>query len=150
MFFPVLVQLTSIATAKTALHGLVAAASVQLSASNIRVNGVAPGFTQTSILTVSEKAEKGEYSDASSQDTVKKNHQWFFERAGLLGAPQYYYNRVQDPAEIANVHLFLASDDAACVNGQMLLCDSGKTAAAIGEGCTGPIRPIQVLNLDAQ
>jgi 3-oxoacyl-[acyl-carrier protein] reductase len=126
---------------------LVAAASVQLSASNIRVNGVAPGFTESSILTVSKNAEKGEYSNSMDQATIKGNHQWFFERAGLLAAQKYYYNRVQDPAEIANVQLFLASNAAACINGQMILCDSGKTAASMGEGCTGPVRPITVLDL---
>lgn len=79
---------------------------------------------------------------------IKENHQWFFERAGLLAAQKYYYNRVQDPSEIANVQLFLASSSAACINGQMILCDSGKTTASMGEGCTGPVRPIPVLELD--
>lgn len=81
------------------------------------------------------------------QAAIKENHQWFFERAGLLAAQKYYYNRVQDPAEIANVQLFLASNSAACINGQMILCDSGKTAASMGEGCTGPVRPITPLDL---
>jgi NAD(P)-dependent dehydrogenase (short-subunit alcohol dehydrogenase family) len=69
---------------------------VQLAASNIRVNGVAPGFTESSILTVSQSAEHGEYSNSVDQATIKQSHQWFFERAGLLAAPKYYYNRVQD------------------------------------------------------
>lgn len=134
--------------AKTSLHGLVSGASVHLSASNIRVNGVAPGFTKTSILTVSKDAEKGgEYKNDMDDKTLKKNHEWFFERAGLLSAPQYYYNRLQDPDELANVQLFLASDLSSAINGQMILVDSGKTAAAMGEGCTGPIPPVKPLDL---
>lgn len=78
---------------------------------------------------------------------LKQNHEWFFERAGLLAAPQYYYNRLQDPSEIAKVQLFLASDLSVCVNGQMILADSGKTAAATGEACTGPIPPVKPLDL---
>lgn len=121
--------------------------SVQLSASNIRINGVAPGFTKSGILTNSEKAETGEYKNVQSEDQIVKNHMWFFERAGLLKAPEYYYNRLQDPAEIASVQLFLTSDLSSAINGQMLLADSGKTAAATGEACTGPIPPIKPLNL---
>ncbi len=33
--------------------------------------------------------------------------------------------RIADPAEIAGVHLFLASDDAAYVTGQVLFVDGG-------------------------
>lgn len=111
------------------------------------MNGVAPGFTESSILTVSQSAEKGEYSNSQDQATIKENHQWFFERAGLLKAQEYYYNRVQDPSEIAEVQLFLATGSSACINGQMILCDSGKTAAATGEACTGPVNPIKVLDV---
>jgi NAD(P)-dependent dehydrogenase (short-subunit alcohol dehydrogenase family) len=136
-----------IAIAKTGLHGLVSSASVQLSSSNIRVNGVAPGFTKSSILTVSKDAENGEYQNDAKQEEMKQNHMWFFERAGLLKAPEYYYNRLQDPGEIANAQLFLASDMSSAINGQMILADSGKTSAATGESCTGPIPPVKALDL---
>ncbi|OQU94454.1 hypothetical protein CLAIMM_00809 [Cladophialophora immunda] len=135
------------AVAKTALHGMISCGSAQLSASNIRINGVAPGFTKSGILTNSEKAESGEYKNEQSEEQLKQNHMWFFERAGLLKAPEYYYNRLQDPAEIASVQLFLATDLSSAVNGQMILADSGKTAAATGEACTGPIPPIKPLDL---
>ncbi|KAK5721162.1 hypothetical protein LTR17_014803 [Elasticomyces elasticus] len=137
------------ATAKTAVIGMVSAASVQLSASNIRVNGVAPGFTNTSILTSSKQAEKGrEYSNNLTAEEMASQRKWFVEQAGLLGAPQYYYNREAEPVEVANVQVFLASDMASAINGQMILADSGKTAAATGEACTGPIPPVSPLSLD--
>ncbi|KAF2768271.1 3-oxoacyl-reductase-like protein [Teratosphaeria nubilosa] len=135
------------AVAKTALHGMVSSASFQLSASNIRVNGVAPGFTKTSIIVLSQDAEKGQYTNTLSREEVDTKRQWFVERAGLLKAPQYCYNRQADAAEIANIQVFLASDEAASINGQMILADSGKTAAAMGEACSGPIPPIQALDL---
>lgn len=51
--------ITSPGAVKVAVNGLVAAGSVQLASSNIRVNGFAPGFTRTSILTSSSISEKG-------------------------------------------------------------------------------------------
>jgi NAD(P)-dependent dehydrogenase (short-subunit alcohol dehydrogenase family) len=130
---------------------MVASASVQLSHSNIRVNAVAPGFTSSSILACADQVEKGgEFKlsqTAEEVEVVKKQHAKFFEEAGLLANPQYYYNRTQEAEEIANVAVFLASDLGKAVNGQTLLADSGKTAAAMGEGCTGPIPPIQPLEL---
>jgi NAD(P)-dependent dehydrogenase (short-subunit alcohol dehydrogenase family) len=134
--------------AKTALHGLVSGASVHLSSSNIRVNGVVPGFTKSSILTVSKDAEAGEYKNDQDAKQLQQNHMWFFERAGLLKSPEYYYNRLQGPSEIASVQLFLASDLSSGINGQMILADSGKTAEATGEACTGPIPPVTPLNLN--
>lgn len=137
-----------VATAKTAVNGMVAGASVQLASSNIRINGVAPGFTKTSILTVSKEAEKGgEYKNDLDQQQLKKNHEWFFERAGLLDAPSYYFNRQAEPEEIANVQVFLASELSSSINGQVILADSGKTAGATGEACTGPIPLVKPLDL---
>lgn len=133
--------------AKTSLNGLVSSASTHLSSSNIRVNGVAPGFTKSSILTVSADAEKGKYTNDQDEASLKQNHMWFFERAGLLKAPEYYYNRLQDPSEIANIQLFLASNLSSSINGQMILADSGKTSAATGEACTGPVPPVKPLDL---
>lgn len=120
--------------------------SVQLAASNIRVNGIAPGFTKTSILTSSTSAEKGgQYNIDADAKKIADTHEGFFEAAGLRAAPQYYYNRLQDAEELANLAVFLASDLAVSVNGQTILADSGKTAAATGEGCTGPVPPMQPL-----
>ncbi|KAJ4361113.1 uncharacterized protein N0V89_001682 [Didymosphaeria variabile] len=115
---------------------------MMLSTSGIRVNGIAPGFTQSSILTSSSIAEKGsEYKVQATEKDIQSTHSKFFERAGLLDseAQSYYYNRMADPEEIASIGVFLASELSKAVNGQVILADSGKTAAATGEACTGKV-----------
>ncbi|RHZ50530.1 hypothetical protein CDV55_101651 [Aspergillus turcosus] len=138
----------SYTAAKKAVNALVESGSVQLSASNIRVNGFAPGFTRTSILTSSQNAEKGsEYGLKETAKEIQSNHEWFFERAGLRENRQYYYNRLQEAEEMAYLGVFLASDLASSINGQTILADSGFTAAATKEACTGPIPPVKPLEL---
>lgn len=136
------------AAAKKAVHGIVESGSVQLSSSNIRVNGFAPGITKTSILTSSNVAEKGsEYSIPQNEKQILDKHEGFFERAGLTAKPEYYYNRLQDAEEMANIGVFLSSPLATSINGQVILADSGKTAAATGEACTGIVPPMRPLKL---
>lgn len=131
------------------MNSLVESGSVQLSASNIRVNGLAPGFTRTSILTSSQTAEKGsEYGLKQTEKEIQGNHEWFFERAGLRENRQYYYNRLQEADEMAYLGVFLASDLAVAINGQTILADSGFTAAATKEACTGPVPRVKPLQLD--
>lgn len=131
---------------KTAVNGLVLSGSVQLASSNIRVNGIAPGFTKSSILTSSSLAEKGRaYEVKATREEIGKTHEAFFEKGGLVANPAYYFNRAQEPEEIANLAVFLASDLALCINGHVVLADSGKLAAATGDALTGRIPPIKEL-----
>ncbi len=66
----------------------------------INVNGVAPGFTETDMA-------------KTWNETV-----WNQARSNLLGRPA-------KPDEIAKALLFLASDDASFITGQMILVDGG-------------------------
>ncbi|KAH8654825.1 hypothetical protein BGZ61DRAFT_486883 [Ilyonectria robusta] len=125
---------------KNACNGIVESGSVQLASSNIRVNGIAPGVTKSSILTSSTLAESGNpYKLEASEDEIAKTHSKFFERGGLYADEHKYYNRAAEPEEIAYIAAFLSSDLAAAINGQILLADSGKTTAATGEAFTGPV-----------
>ena len=127
---------------KKACNGIVESGSAQLAMSNIRVNGVAPGATKSSILTSSALAESGkEYRVEATRADIEATHAKFFERGGLFSDTAKYYNRTAEPEEIAYVAAFLASDLALAINGQIILADSGKTIAATGEGFTGPILP---------
>jgi NAD(P)-dependent dehydrogenase (short-subunit alcohol dehydrogenase family) len=137
---------------KTAVVSMVQSGALQLSSSNIRVNGFAPGATKTSIFSTSKLAESGkEYQisigkDANQIEQVRKT---FAARTGLEGTDAfYYYNRVAPAEELARVGVFLATDASAVINGQVILADSGKTIGALGESFTGRILPVPVLKYD--
>lgn len=88
---------------KAALIGLTKAAAVDLGAYNINVNAVAPGFVNTELL----RTLPSEIIDDAKQESV-------------LG-------RIADPEDVSNVVLFLCSDDARHITGQVILVDGGLT-----------------------
>ena len=68
----------------------------------IRVNAIAPGLTKTSM---------GDYKAEKETEKV-------LSRSSL--------HRIAQPAEIANVAVFLASDEASFITGQALVADGGR------------------------
>lgn len=91
------------ATAKAALVGLTRAAAVDLGPSNVNVNAVAPGFVKTEMMAalpaeIRERAEK----------------------QSILG-------RIAEPHDIAQVIVFLCSDAARHITGQVIIVDGGET-----------------------
>jgi len=94
--------------AKAALHQLVASMGRELAPAGVRVNAVAPGFTQTPRLL-----------------TMLSTEQW--ARVSSIiprGAPG-------SPAEIAAAILFLASDLSSYITGQVLAVDGGMTGQVL-------------------
>jgi 3-oxoacyl-[acyl-carrier protein] reductase len=91
------------ATSKSALIGLTRSAAVDLGPSNINVNAVAPGFVKTELLAKlpREVLERAEHES-------------------VLG-------RVAEPEDIARVIVFLCTDAARHVTGQVLVVDGGLT-----------------------
>jgi NAD(P)-dependent dehydrogenase (short-subunit alcohol dehydrogenase family) len=89
---------------KHAVEGLTKAAALEAAAFGVRVNAVAPGPVETAML-----------------------NRFTPERKAMLiaGVP---LKRAGDPAEIARIIVFLASDQAAFVNGHILAVDGGKSA----------------------
>ncbi|HYZ21689.1 MAG TPA: glucose 1-dehydrogenase [Rhodopila sp.] len=92
---------------KHAVEGLTRAAALEGAAFNVRVNAVAPGPVETGML------------DRFTGSAERK--------AGLVaGVP---LKRAGTPEEIAQAVVFLGSDKASFITGQVLSVDGGKSAA---------------------
>ncbi len=95
---------------KAGVINLAAVAAQQLSGSNVRVNALCPGLTETGMT-------KPTFDYARSADKM--------DRLGRLNP----LHRGAQPEELAKVALFLASDDASYVNGQALAVDGGLSSS---------------------
>ncbi|MHA3842374.1 SDR family NAD(P)-dependent oxidoreductase [Sphingomonas aestuarii] len=95
---------------KAGVINLAAVAAQQLSGSNIRVNALCPGLTETGMT----KPTFDYARDAGKMD-----------RIGRLNP----LKRGAQPDELARAALFLASDDASYVNGQALAVDGGLSSS---------------------
>ncbi len=95
---------------KAGVISLVSLAANNLAGTNVRVNGICPGLIETGMTQpIFDRArEKG------TDDKI-----------GQLNAMR----RAGQPEEIAKVALFLASDDASYVNGQVLPVDGGLSSS---------------------
>jgi NAD(P)-dependent dehydrogenase (short-subunit alcohol dehydrogenase family) len=94
---------------KAALHQLVRTAAAELSPRGIRVNSVSPGPIETPIFSKTGMP-------AADMDHMAAD---FAEKVAL--------GRLGQPEEVANVALFLASDEASFVQGQEFAVDGGMT-----------------------
>ena len=92
-------------SAKAAVVGLVRGLAVELAKSGIRVNGIAPGYIRTAQL-LSEEHSLGEAGADAAGAIIPM---------GRIGKPDY----------IADVALFLASNGARYMTGQVLVVDGG-------------------------
>ena len=95
---------------KAGVINLVMTAAQQLSATNVRVNAICPGLIQTGMT---QRA-----FDYAEQKGVT-------DKIGRLNP----LRRAGQPDEIANMALFLASDEASYVNGQAIAVDGGLSSS---------------------
>ena len=94
------------AASKHAVEGLTKSAALEGARSGVRVNAVAPGPTETGML--------NRFTGTA-------------ERKAAL-AKTVPLGRVGEPGEIARAAVFLASEKASFITGQILTADGGKTA----------------------
>ncbi|MFA5869176.1 MAG: 3-oxoacyl-ACP reductase family protein [Candidatus Bathyarchaeia archaeon] len=92
--------------AKAALIAMTTVAAQDLGPHGINVNSVAPGWTRT---------------DMTSRATREKTEELQRLKAGMAAM-----RRIGEPQDIANAALFLASDEASFVTGQVLVADGGR------------------------
>jgi len=131
-------------TAKCAAVALVRSGAVYLSSSNIRVNGIAPGSTRSSLFMTSAEAEKGEpYSLSIAKDEILAD----YEKRKQGVERVLYHDRISDPDEMAELGVFLVSKASKAINGQVILADNGKTGAALVHNL-GEIPPVLPLKVD--
>ena len=95
---------TAYSAAKGGVKLLTQTLAIDYAAKGIRVNAVCPGYIDTPLLSA---------VDTQHKETLANLHP-----VGRLGKPE----------EVANVVLFLASDEASFVNGAAILVDGGYTA----------------------
>jgi NAD(P)-dependent dehydrogenase (short-subunit alcohol dehydrogenase family) len=101
-------QRAHVIASKTGLYGLIKALALELGPYNVRANLIA----------------------LSLIENVRANPEWYPERAGghsavleLEGIP---LRRMGKPQEVANVAVFLASDQSSFVTGDRIVCCGGK------------------------
>jgi NAD(P)-dependent dehydrogenase (short-subunit alcohol dehydrogenase family) len=93
---------------KAAIVQLTRNMAMDLAADNIRVNSVSPGWTWSKVMV-----------ELSGGDRAKTDR---------VAAPFHLLGRAGDPEEVANVVLFLCSDDASFVTGADYAVDGGYSA----------------------
>ena len=99
-------------TSKHAVIGMMRSAAKEFAADNIRVNTVNPSPVETRMM---RSLEAGFAPDA--QEEIKAS----MEANIPMG-------RYAEPEDIANIMLFLASDDASFITGSVYMADGGNTA----------------------
>jgi NAD(P)-dependent dehydrogenase (short-subunit alcohol dehydrogenase family) len=91
---------------KHAVEGMTKSAALEAANSGVRVNAIAPGPIETGML--------GRFTGTAER------------KAALLKTVPL--GRFGDPADIARAAIFLASEEASFITGQILAVDGGKTA----------------------
>jgi NAD(P)-dependent dehydrogenase (short-subunit alcohol dehydrogenase family) len=98
-------HMTGYVTAKAGLMGMTKALSKEFGEHNIRVNAIVPGWVATD-------------RQLSSWLTEKEEEKWMDAMA---------LKKRISPEDVANLALFLASNDSALITGQSIIIDGGRT-----------------------
>lgn len=111
--------ITPYAAAKAGVIGLTRQAAVEYAAAGIRFNAICPGTIVTPLV-VRTYEERGGIAMGSGQT---------LDEAMQANAARYPMKRLGTPEDVANMAVFLASDEAAWITGATFTVDGGYTAA---------------------
>jgi len=100
---------TAYCTSKAGIHGLTRALAVDLGPTGIRCNGIAPGWINSDL---SDGYLAEQLDSEKAVDELIKLHP---------------VGRTGEPSDIANLAVFLASDKASFITGQVFVADGGRT-----------------------
>ena len=106
---------------KSAVIGMTRSVALELSEHSIRVNAICPGGIATHIFAGAVDPDTG--SNENTPDLIRP-----------VLAQLHPIPRSGEPVDIANMALFLASDESTFVTGQALVVDGGLTAMHRGLG----------------
>jgi NAD(P)-dependent dehydrogenase (short-subunit alcohol dehydrogenase family) len=105
------------AAAKAAIIGFTRSLALEFARSGITVNAVAPGLIENILQAVQGRAEGSTVAGNISSTKAEQVMQYFLRRIPM--------RKLGKPEDIAYAHLYLASDDAAYVTGQVLSPNGG-------------------------
>ena len=111
------VRLAHYCAAKAGIAGLTIALASELTRTGITVNAVAPGLIDNILQAVEGRAQGSTVAGNISQTTAEQVRQFFLRRIPM--------RQLGKPEDIAHAHLFLASDEAGYVTGQVLSPNGG-------------------------
>ena len=107
------------------LNSLIQCAALELAPFGVRVNGVAPGMTDTNLRVTKDfnEVQNKQYLERMSSyfllnKQVKKEKE---EKEGKI------VKQAVNPNDVANAIIFLASDEAKFMTGEILVVDNGYT-----------------------
>ena len=107
-------------TSKHAVIGLMRSAALECAPFGIRVNTVNPAPIETRMMRSLEEMRVA--AADSSEATIERTKQSFVSRIPL--------QRYGNPEEVANMMLFLASDDSSFCTGGVYMVDGGRSAGS--------------------
>lgn len=113
------IPLSLYCTAKAACVAYTKHLALELANYNINVNAVGPG----DVLTPNIEAAFKRSAELVPENKGKSPEELFLQVAG----PRMAFNRIQTPEDMGNAVVFLVSEDAKNITGQVLYVDGGQT-----------------------
>lgn len=127
------------AASKQICSGLVKSGSFRLASTGVRVNAISPGLVRTSIVKGGTLTEE---QSAQGMLYSREDAEVMFDQAlKPLIAKYRHSEEVASPEAMADIIVFLASDNSRFVNGQDIVADKGQLLASMSFTGRSPVMP---------